>query len=286
MCLPCFKNKIFMIILDGKKLSLKILEGLKEEIETRRLKLKLAVILVGDNFASKVFIRQKEKACRFAGIDFELFSFFSDIRSEELKKEIKKIVANPASSGIIIQLPLPEKLNLQEILNLVPAKKDIDVLCEENLGKFYGGTLSIFPPVVGAIKHFLEEYEINTKGKHVVLVGAGALVGFPSALWFFRKNATVSVINEFTKDISWITKRADIIVSGVGKPGLIKGDMVKDGAAVIDVGFGFENGKISGDIDFKTVSKKASFVTPVPGGVGPMTVACLLENLVKLNVSS
>ena len=275
-----------MIILDGKKLSLKILEGLKEEIETRRLKLKLAVILVGDNFASKVFIRQKEKACRFAGIDFELFSFFSDIRSEELKKEIKKIVANPASSGIIIQLPLPEKLNLQEILNLVPAKKDIDVLCEENLGKFYGGTLSIFPPVVGAIKHFLEEYEINTKGKHVVLVGAGALVGFPSALWFFRKNATVSVINEFTKDISWITKRADIIVSGVGKPGLIKGDMVKDGAAVIDVGFGFENGKISGDIDFKTVSKKASFVTPVPGGVGPMTVACLLENLVKLNVSS
>jgi len=269
-----------MRVLDGKKIADKILRKLKKEIKTKRLKLKLAVVLVGENFASKIFIRKKQEACQRIGVDFELSKFPSKISRSKLKKEIKKIADNPKNSGIVIQLPLPGGFNPQEFLNLIPPEKNIEV----------------FSPVVCAISYLFKEYRISLKGKKIVLVGTGRLVGLPLALWLSKEKANFEVLDKFTKDISSVTKKADIIISGVGKPNLITGKMVKKGVVVIDAGTTFRKpasarrrrasagkGKLVGDVDFKTVAKKASYITPVPGGVGPLTVACLLENLAKIS---
>jgi len=285
-----------MKILDGKKLAEKILERNKKEIKNHRLNLKLAVILVGENPVSKIFVEQKKKACEKVRIDFDLLKFSEKIKKPELKEKIGKICKKSNISGVIIQLPLPKKFIPEEFLNLIPEEKDVDVLSEESLGKFYqtlpsfssknlGGqeTLKILPPTVEGILHFFRYYKIELKGKNIVIIGAGRLVGFPLALQLLKEKATLSVLNEFTKDTPSFTKKADILISGVGKPNLIKNKMVKDKVVVIDAGTSIKNGKLTGDIDFKGVSKKASYITPVPGGVGPMTVACLLENLVKLS---
>lgn len=238
------------MILDGRKLADKILERLKKEIKKKQLKLKLAVILVGEDPASKIFIREKEKACKFIGIDFESFIFSFEISQKELKKEIKKVGKDPIVSGMVIQLPLPKKFNTDEILNLIPPKKNVEIIS----------------PVVCAVERFLKEYKISLQAKNVVLVGRGRLVGQPLAAWFKKQKIEFSNIDKI--------KQADIVISGVGKQNLIIGEMVKKGVVVIDAG---------GDVDFKSVSKKASYLTPIPGGVGPLTVACLLENLIKLN---
>jgi methylenetetrahydrofolate dehydrogenase (NADP+)/methenyltetrahydrofolate cyclohydrolase len=272
-----------MKILDGKKISEKILENLKKEIKKSKLKLRLAVVQVGENPVSQIFINQKKKACEKIGIDFKLFKFPAKIGNQELKREIEKIVRNPENSGVIIQLPLPKKFLPEEFLNLIPEEKDIDVLSEKSLGRFYQGTLKILPPTVQGILYLFKNYKIKLRSKNVVIVGAGRLVGFPLTIQFLKKKATVSVINEFTRDTSFFTEKADILVSGVGWPNLIKGDLVKRGVIVIDAGTSMKKGRLVGDVDFKSVSKKASYITPVPGGVGPLTVACLLENLVKLN---
>ena len=273
-----------MKILDGKKLAEKILKKLKREIKKKRLKLKLAVISVGENPVSEIFIRQKQKTCKIVGIDFQLFKFPSKINAQKLKKEIKKIVKKPNVKGVIIQLPLPKAFNSQEFLNLISSEKDIDVLSETNIGKFYTGNLEISSPTTEAIWRLLKEYKISIKSKNVVLVGAGRLVGRPLALWLLKEEATISIVDKFTKNISYFTKKADIIISGVGQPNLITGKMVKRGVVIIDVGTFRKKGKLIGDVNFKSVSKKTSYITPVLGGVGPMTVACLLENLVKLNI--
>jgi len=270
-------------ILDGKKLSDRILDNLKREIKNRRLKLRLAVILIGENPVPEIFINQKKKTCEKTGIDFKLFKFPSKIKPQVLKKEVEKIVKNSVNSGVIIQLPLPKRLNVQEILDIVSQEKDVDVLSEKSLGKFYQGTLNILPPTVEGILRLLKEYKLKLKEKNIVIVGAGRLVGFPLAIQLLREKATISVLNEFTRDAPFFTRKADILISGVGKPNLIKENMIKKGAVVIDAGTAMKNGKLVGDVDFKSVSKKASFLTPVPGGVGPMTVACLLKNLVKLS---
>jgi len=272
-----------MKFLDGKKLAEKILATLKKEIKKSNLKLKLAVIQVGENPISQIFINQKKKACEKTGISFKLFKFPARISTIQFKKEIEKIAKNPANSGVIIQLPLLEKFFPEDFLNLIPEEKDIDVLSEKSLGKFYQGTLKVLPPTVQGILSLLKHYKITLLGKNVVIVGAGRLVGFPLALQLLKEKATVSVLNEFTRDTPFFTKKADILVSGVGWPNLIKGDIVKKGVVVIDAGTSIKKGKLVGDVDFKLVSKKASYITPVPGGVGPMTVACLLENLVKFN---
>ena len=285
-----------MKILDGKKLSERILANLKKEIKNHRLKSRLAVISVGENPISQIFINQKEMACEKIGINFKLFKFPTKIKNSELKKEISGIVKNPANSGVIIQLPLPKKFLPEEILNLISEEKDIDVLSENSLGKFYQalpsfssknlggqGTLKILPPTVQGILYLFKNYKIDLKGKNVVIVGAGRLVGFPLAIQLLKEKATVSVLNEFTKDAPSFLKKADILISGVGKPNLIKGNMIKRGVIVIDAGTSVKNGRLVGDVDFKSVSQRASYITPVPGGVGPLTVACLLENLATLN---
>jgi len=272
-----------MKILNGKKLSEKILVNFKKEIKKSKRQLTLTVVQVGENPVSQIFINQKKKACEKIGLGFRLFKFPAKISTLELRKEIEKIVKNPANSGIIIQLPLPKKFLPEEFLNLISEEKDIDVLSEKSLGKFYQGTLKILPPTVDGILRLLKNYKIKLLGKNVVIIGAGRLVGFPLAIQLLREKATVSVLNEFTKDAPFFTKKADILVSAVGKPNLIKGNLVKKGAVVIDAGTSMPKGKLAGDVDFKSVSQKTSYITPVPGGVGPLTVACLLENLVKLN---
>ena len=271
-----------MKLLDGKKLSEKILTNLKKKVKKSKLHLRLAVIQVGENLVSQVFINQKKKACEKVGLKFKLYKFPAKIKDLEFKKEIKKIVQNPTNSGVIIQLPLPEKFFPEDFLNLIPEEKDIDVLSEHSLGKFYQGTLRILPPTVNGILQLLKDYKVTLKGKNVVIVGAGRLVGFPLATQLLKEKATLSVLNEFTRDTPSFTKKADILVSAVGKPNLIKSKMVKKGVVVIDAGSSRKDGKVVGDVDFQSVAKKASYITPVPGGVGPLTVACLLENLVKL----
>lgn len=272
-----------MKILNGKKISEKISANLEKEIKRSNLKLRLAVIQVSENAVSQIFISQKEKACQKTGIAFKLYKFPAKINCEELKKGIIRIVKNPINSGVIIQLPLPQKFFPEEFLNLIPKEKDVDCLSEKSLGKFYQGTLEILPPTVNGILSLLKNYKIKVMGKNVVVIGAGRLVGFPLAVQLLKEKATLLVLNEFTRDAPSFIKKADILISGVGKPGLIKGRMVKKGVVIIDAGTILKKGELVGDVDFKNVSKKASYITPVPGGVGPMTVAYLLENLVKLN---
>lgn len=264
-------------ILDGKKLSQKILDGLKKEIKEKKLKLKLAVVLVGRDYSSRSYIKKKEEACDYVGIDFKLFRFSHDIEEKELMRKIRDINKDPENSGVIIQLPLPRRFNVQEILNLISLEKDIDGLSEKAIKGL------IVSPTVKGIIRLLEEYSISLAGKNIVLVGKGKLVGRPLALWLERQGIDFSVVDRKIPDIFTQTLKADIIISGTGKPNLIKGDMVKKGAVVIDAGTSSESGKIKGDIDFETVSKKAGHISPVPGGVGPMTIACLLENLVEFN---
>lgn len=271
-----------MILLDGQRLANKILENLKQEIKQRQLKLKLAVVLVGQDSASLTFVRKKQAAAKKIGIGFSLHKFSEQISTEELKKEIFKIVQSPEISGVVIQLPLPKEINTAEILNLVAPEKDPDVLSETGFKNFESGVLNILPPTVGAINYLLQEYKIDLSGKNIALVGAGRLVGKPVAAWLRLQGIDFSVVDKNTIDVQNITQKADVLISGVGKYGLINGEMVKDGAIVFDAGTTKENGKTVGDVDFKSVAKKASYITPVVGGVGPLTVACLLENLIKL----
>jgi len=275
-----------MQILDGKKLSDKILNNLKKKIESHQMKLRLAVIQIGRNYISEVFISQKKKVAEKIGIGFKLYQFDKKIEKDRLKKKIKEIIKNPLNSGIIIQLPLPKQFLADDFLNLIPEEKDVDILSEKSLGKFYQGKLKILPPIVKGILSLLKNYKIKLKGKNVVIIGAGRLIGLPLNLQLLKEKATLLVLNEFTKNISFFTNKADILISGVGKPNLIKSNMIKKGAVVIDAGISQRNGKVIGDVDFKEVSKKASYITPVPGGVGPMTVVSLLENLVELNESN
>lgn len=272
-----------MQILDGKKVSEKILDNLKKEIKKANLKLRLAVVQVGKNPVSRVYIESKRKAAEKLGMNFKLYQFDEKIRPDDLKKEIERIVGDPENSGVIIQLPLPKGLFPDDYLNLIPEKKDVDVLSEKSLGKFYQGKLKILPPIVAGILELLRSYKIKLKGKNIVLLGAGRLVGLPLAVQLMREKASISVLNEFTKDPVFFTEKADILISGVGKPNLVKGNMVKRGVVIVDAGTTILKGKLLGDVDLKSVAKKASYITPVPGGVGPLTVACLLENLVKLN---
>lgn len=269
-----------MVILDGKALAAKILAGLKSEIGNR--KLSLGAVVLGDNPVIQKFIGQKKKVAEELGVDFRVYDYSADISTNELRTRIATIVHQASPEGVIIQLPLPPHINTQYILNSVPSEKDVDVLSARAIGDFAVGKSRIDPPVVGAIKALCKEYTIDYRGKYVVVVGAGALVGKPVAMWLLNEKATFSVVEEETADIAAFTKQADIIISGVGKPGLITGEMVRAGAVVVDAGTSESAGKLVGDVDFDSVSKRAGYLTPVPGGVGPLTVAMIYRNLFTL----
>ncbi len=279
-----------MVILDGKALAGKIIAALKEEYARLPGKLSLAAVVVGSDAVVGKFIAQKKKVAEELGVDFRVYEYAPDISTNELRKRLAVLVHDADPDGIIIQLPLPPELNRQYILNSVPPEKDVDMLSARAMGDFAVGKSRILPPVVGAVKALLEEYHIDVGAKHVLVIGAGMLVGKPVALWLTNEKASFSVVGEHTPDISEFIKKADVIITGVGKPNLITGDMVKEGTVVIDAGTAESGdpaaeggiGKLVGDVDFDSVSPKASYITPVPGGVGPLTVAMIYQNLLIL----
>lgn len=273
-------------ILDGRKLSKEILADLKKKVEVGKLKLSLAIISVGKNKVSEVYLKQKKLACQNIGIDFRSYSFPRNISQKELKGKIKMIAENRKSSGIVIQLPLPfDSLTVSQLFNSIPPKKDIDCLGQVNFNSFCRGNKKVMPPVVSAVSKLFKKYKIRVKDKKVVVVGRGRLVGLPISFWLANNEARITIVDKSTKNIKVPIKKADIIISGAGQANLIKGSMIKKGAVVVDVGASTEKGMVFGDIEKDSVSRKASFLAPVPGGVGPLTVACLLENLITLNSS-
>ena len=265
------------MIIYGKKISKVILEKAKREIKRLKVNPTLAVILIGDNSASLSFIEQKKRACLETGISFNLYRFSEKIREKNLMSEIKNICSDKKTGGIVIQLPLPKKFNLEKILSLIPPEKDVDALNKK--------TSKILSPTVNAIKEILRISKINPKSKNVVIVGNGRLVGMPAAKWFADQKAIVTILDKYSKDIISPIKQADILISGVGKANSITPTMIKNGAVCIDFGFSKKNKKISGDFSQK-VAKKAGVFTPTPGGTGPLTVAKLITNLLTLSKKS
>lgn len=248
------------------------------------LKPKLVVIMVGQHPASQAYVRNKEKACEKAGIVFELMKFPDSIAQETLLNEIEKLNNDSSVSGFIVQLPLPPHIETPKVFRAIEPKKDVDGFTAYNIGKM---TLSPdfedLPPAtpLGIIK-LLDYYDIPVQGKEVVIVGHSNLVGKPVGTMLLNRNATVTTCHIYTQNLSAHTQKADILISAVGKPNLITADMVKDGAVVIDVGINkLDDGRLVGDVDFEAVSPKTSFITPVPGGVGPMTVAALILNTIR-----
>lgn len=267
-------------ILSGERVSRRILNSLKRK---RKKNLSLCVVQVGGNLVSGKYIEEKRKFAKELGVEFRLVVLPSNISEMKLKQQIEKIGKDKKVTGMIVQLPLPSKLNTQRVLDLIPKAKDVDVLSSASFSAFALGTLPILPPTVAAIALFLKETKKKLEGSQVAVVGVGRLVGLPTALWLAQQGATISLIQKETRNASQLILKADIVIAGVGKPGLITGKMIKKGAVVIDAGTSVEASSIKGDVDFESVAKKASFLTPVPGGVGPLTVACLFKNLFLLN---
>ena len=274
-----------MEIIDGKALAKKIRSELKEEVEELKkqgVHPKLAVIMVGDDKASAVYVRNKSKACNEIGIEYEEFLRDSSITQEELINLIKELNERKDIHGILLQSPIPDGLDIREAFNTIDYRKDVDGFNPINVGKLSIGEDCFVSCTPYGVVKMLEEYNIPTEGKRAVIVGRSNIVGKPLIQCLLNKNATVTVCHSRTKNIEAITREADILVAALGKPKFITADMVKDGAVVIDVGINRnEEGKLVGDVDFENVSKKASYITPVPGGVGPMTIAMLMYNVVK-----
>ena len=271
-----------MILLDGKAAAQKIFDALKEQAAALSKKPRLAIVVVGKNPVVDNFISQKKKAADGIGVEMRVYPFPTDITTNELRKRIAEIVHEKRNSGVIIQLPLPPHINKQYILNAIPPDKDPDVLSARAIGNFAVGKSPIMPPVAGAIKTLFDEYEIDYRVKSIVIVGAGALVGRPVALWLLGEGMGFTLITEGTAHPEAILREADIVISGIGKPRHITAENIKTGAVVIDAGTSESAGEIVGDVDADSVSRKASALSPVPGGVGPLTVAMLFTNLLTL----
>lgn len=271
------------IILDGKKLRDKIFEDLKAKLDKMTKKPTLAVILVGENPASQIYVRNKKKTAEKLGINSISIEYPSDITESELLQKIEELNNNENVTAILVQLPLPEHINKNKVIDKILPQKDVDGLTPYNLGKLFSGEEPyVYPCTPKGILLLLDEYNIELEGRHVIVVGRSNLVGKPVAQLFLKRNATVTMCHSHTKNLANITKTADIIVSAVGK-NVIGEKMLKSNCVVVDVGiFRDENGKISGDVDFENVSKVAAYISPVPGGVGPMTIASLMLNTVEL----
>ena len=268
------------MILDGKKLKQKILDENKEIINNNNYKIKLAIILVGNNEASKIYIKNKELACNYVGIKVDKYLLDEKTKEEDLIKLINKLNSDNEITGIILQSPVPSQIDFNKCSGLIDAKKDVDGFTKENIYNLYLGVDTILPCTVKGIIKLLEEYKIKISGENVVIVGRGNIVGHPLGLAMLNKDATVTIAHSKTNNLKDITKKADILISATGIPHLIKEDMIKENATIIDVGVSKIDGKIVGDVDFLNVSKKASYITPNPGGVGPMTVAMIIDNLI------
>ena len=272
------------IVVDGKNIAEKIFTRLQGEVSVLKqqgINPKLGVFLIGDDHSSHIYVGKKEEACKKIGVSFFLKKYDENITGEELIEAIENVQKNEDLTGLIVQLPLPSHIHVGRVIKHIKPEIDVDCLTEANLGKLITGNYCIEPPTPGAILEILKHYDIELKGKNVVLMGTGTLIGRPLANLLFHTQASVSTCNSFTQNLEVFTRRADIVISGVGEHNLITGNMIKKGAVVIDAGVCFVGGKMHGDINFEEVSKKASLVTPTPGGVGPLTVAKLVENTIK-----
>lgn len=270
-------------IIDGKKIAKKIETKLKKEISNMKTKPKLAIVLVGDDSPSQVYVNRKKEAAKRIGINFVLYNFQKDIKQEKLISEIKNIQSKFKPNGLIVQLPLPQHLYASKVLNAIDPKIDVDCLTDINQGKLLMEKPFVEPPTPLAVITILENLKINLKGKNIVIIGTGVLVGKPLAAMLLNRGATVIGCNSQTKNIKKKCLNADIIITAVGKKNILTADMVKQGTIVIDAGITMRNKKTVGDVDFENVVKKAKYITPVPGGVGPITVVELLANTVKLS---
>lgn len=269
-------------IIDGKKLAQKIRLELKTEAEKFKTRPKLAVILVGNDPASKIYVRNKNKACEEVGINYEEHVLEETTKMEDLLQLIDRLNSDDSINGILLQAPLPKHLEINRAFEEISPIKDVDGFNPINIGKLLIGEDEFISCTPYGIIKMLEEYNIPIQGKNAVVVGRSNIVGKPLAQCLLNKNATVIICHSKTENLSNYTKNADILISAVGKANLITADMVKEGATVIDVGMNrSDNGKLCGDVDFENVKEIASYITPVPGGVGPMTITMLMNNVIK-----
>lgn len=269
------------MIMDGKSLKGEILSGLAEEVKALDKVPTLCVIQVGDDEASNVYINQKRKMCNEIGYNFIHEKYDDSITEEELLKNIDRFNSNDNIDAILVQMPLPSGINEKSIQNAVNKYKDVDGLNDNNIIDLINGRDALYPCTACGVISLLDKYGVILEGSNVVIVGRSSLVGMPLFHMLENRNATVTLCHSKTRNLQSITKNADIIISATGVKGLIKEDMVNNNAVVVDVGIARENGKLYGDVDFDNVSKKASLITPVPGGVGPMTIASLAQNVLK-----
>lgn len=272
-------------IIDGKQISLDIKNELKEKVakyKEQGIEITLAVVKVGNDPASAVYVRNKEKACEYVGINSKTLALPEETTEEELLNVVKELNEDKNVNGILVQLPLPKHIDESKVLLTIDSTKDVDGFHPVNVGKMVIGEDTFLPCTPAGIIEMIKRADIDIEGKECVVIGRSNIVGKPMAMLMLKENATVTIAHSRTKDLKKVTKRADIIVAAIGKAKFVTADYVKEGAVVIDVGMDRdENGKLCGDVDFESVSKVASAITPVPGGVGPMTVTMLLVNCLR-----
>ena len=271
-----------MNIIDGKAVSAAVKDEVKEQVAALKKDGGapcLAVVLVGDDPASKVYVRNKKRACEYCGIKSLEYILDKTASEQQLLDLIDVLNNEPTVHGILVQLPLPPHINEQKIINAISEQKDVDAFHPANVGRLMTGNPDFLPCTPAGVMEMLKKYNIETSGKDCVIIGRSNIVGKPMAMLMLSANSTVTICHSKTKNLKEKCLSADILIAAIGKPKFVTADMVKDGAVVIDVGINrTEDGKLCGDVDFDEVSKKASYITPVPGGVGPMTIATLMKN--------
>lgn len=268
-----------MTIIDGKKVSSAVKDSIAEEVKKSGIKPGLAVIIVGNDPASRVYVNNKKKACEYCGFLSEEYALPEDTTQQQLISLIHKLNEKDEIDGILCQLPLPKHLDEKAVIEAISPQKDVDAFCEADVGKIMIGDYSFLPCTPAGVMELLKFYNIETASKNAVVIGRSNIVGKPMAMLLLHSDATVTVCHSKTKNLKQICQNADIIVVATGRRNTLTADMVKEGATVIDVGMNRdENGKLCGDVDFEAVKEKAGFITPVPGGVGPMTIAMLMKN--------
>jgi len=272
-------------ILNGKELAKKIKENLKLEVDKLKdqgINPKLSVIMVGDNSASAVYVKNKSNACKKVGIDFDEYFLPEETTEEELINLIEKLNNDDEVDGILLQSPVPNHININRAFETILPKKDVDGFNAVNVGNLTIGRDCFISCTPFGIMKILEEYNIDVSGKSAVVIGRSNIVGKPMLQCLLSKDATVTICHSKTRNLEEVVSKADIVIAAIGKPNFVTGNMIKEGAVVIDVGINrMEDGKLCGDVNFEEASQKASYITPVPGGVGPMTVAMLAQNVVK-----
>ena len=271
-------------LIDGKEISARVKARVAEEVATLKaegISVGLAVVIVGDDPASRIYVNSKKKACALCGIDSYEYALPASTTQEELLALVKKLCADDAVNGILVQLPLPSHLDEGQIIAAIDPKKDVDAFHALNVGKIMIGDFDFLPCTPAGCMELIDSTGVSVEGKRCVVIGRSNIVGKPMAMLLLHRNGTVTICHSRTKDLAAITREADILVAAVGRPRFVTADMVKEGAVVIDVGMNrLPDGKLCGDVDFEAVREKAGYITPVPGGVGPMTIATLMQNTV------